>query len=200
MKKIYISTAAILVIGTAAIYLFHDTKPDALTGATTRHPATAVVLPPDGDTYQVLGIADGLKNYVVQYDDTLYRGGEPFAASAAAPLKKYGIRTIISITPTDHERDFCRQNDFNLIEIPFEKTTGLSPADLQQYLQTLKTTDGPFYVHCHGGAHRGGILGVAYRVYVQNWPLDKALAEYSRLGGDLLDGNTMIESLLTAQK
>jgi len=112
----------------------------------------------------------------------------------------YGIRTIVSITPTDHERNLCRSNDFTLVEIPFQKEGGLSSEDLRRYLKTIKTGVGPFYVHCRGGTHRGGVLGVAYRIHIQGWTYEKALVEYGRLGGDLLADCKMLDSIRNTQR
>ncbi len=203
MKRLWITTALIfmtLLITTTSCRSPLGTKTDAVTGATPTYKHKKTVLPPQTGAYEVIGTADGLKNYVIKYDDNLYRGGEPFADSAVASLKKYGIRTIISITPTDHERNFCKRNGFTLVEIPFEKTTGVSPSDLKRYLDVIKTKAEPFYVHCHGGTHRGGVLGVAYRVHIQNWPYEKALVEHGRLGGDLLADHIMLESVKSFPK
>ena len=81
------------------------------------------------------------------------------------------------------------------MEIPFEKKIGPSADDLERYLEAIKTGDGPFYVHCHGGTRRGGVLGVAYRVHVLGWTYGKALVEHGRLGGDLLADHAMLESV-----
>ena len=129
----------------------------------------------------MLGVLEGLNKYAVRYDDQRYRGGAPYTDSAATPLRKYGIKTIVSITPTEHERDFCRKHGFAMVEIPFEKTKGPSQDDLRRYLGTIRTGVGPFDVHCHGGTHRGGVLGVAYRVHGLGWPYEKALVEHGRL-------------------
>jgi protein tyrosine/serine phosphatase len=174
-------------------------KPDAVTGATLNYHPKEISLPPQAGEYKVLGQLKGLKNFVVKYDEHLYRGGEPYSTAAAPELQQIGIKTIISITPTDFEREFCGKYEFKLVEIPFEKTSGPSPADLNLYLQTVKTGTGPFYVHCHGGTHRGGVLGVAYRTLILNWPYEKALVEYGRLGGDLLDDHAMLEAVQSAE-
>lgn len=173
---------------------------DAVSGATSKYIHGQVVLPPPADSYEVVGVVDGLKNYVIKYDDTLYRGGEPFAESALQSLEKLGVRTVVSITPTEHERKLCRENNLALVEIPFEKTKGLSRADLELYLNTIRAGSGPFYVHCHGGTHRGGVLGFAYRVHIQGWDYNKALVEFGRLGGDLLSDHIMLESAGTARQ
>jgi len=177
-----------------------ENKPDAISGATYRNSPQEVILPPETGEYRVLGVQKGLKNYVIRYDDTVFRGGEPYADSAAQALSKIGINSIISITPTENERQFCRKHGFTLIEIPFKKVPGPAATDVKRYIDTIKTGAGPFYVHCHGGTHRGGVLGVAYRVHILGWPYEEALVEYGRLGGDLLSDHTMLESVRRYQE
>ena len=171
-----------------------------VSGATPMTKGKDVVLPPKVGDYEVLGVTEGLKNFVVKYDQKFYRGGEPVSDAAAESLKARGIKTIISITPNDHERTFCRKHGLTLVEIPFSKPTGPSPVDLARFYETVKTGSGPFYVHCHGGTHRGGVLGVAYRTGVLGWSKDKALIEFGRLGGDLLVDHSMLEAVLRARR
>lgn len=108
------------------------------------------------------------------------------------------MRTVISITPSDREREFCQRHGLALVEIPFDKQSGPSRSDLARFLETVRSGNGPFYVHCVGGTHRGGILGIAYRVHAQDWPRDKALVEYGRLGGDLKTDHAMLEAVMSA--
>ena len=176
------------------------TSSDAITGATPPYQHGEILLPPSVGAYEVIGVVDGLKKFVIKYDNTLYRGGAIFADSAAKWLKKHKIRTIISIVPSELERDLCRKNGFTLIEIPFEKPNGMTADDLKRYLNAVKASVGPVYVHCHGGTHRGGLFGVAYRVHIQGWSYEKAIVEYGRLGGDLLAGHTMLEGIRIAPK
>ena len=195
MKQLWITAFVAAALLSTSCHSPVGTKHDSITGATPKYEHGETVLPPKAATYEVVGVVDGLKKYVVKYDDSFYRGGEPFADSAVQSLKEYGIRTIISITPTEDERALCLEHGFTLVEIPFKKTAGLSSEDLQRYLKTIRTGASPFYVHCHGGTHRGGVLGVAYRLHIQGWPYEKALVEHGRLGGDLLADHIMLESV-----
>ncbi|MDP6525748.1 MAG: hypothetical protein QGI24_00780 [Kiritimatiellia bacterium] len=170
----------------------HSPEPDAVSGASSG-PGKATMFPPPDNDYELVGVVDGLRLFTVKYDDLIYRGGAPYNAIAARTWKKYGIKTIISITPNDHERKLCLAEGFELVEIEFVKSPGPTQENLDLYLDTVRKGNGPFYVHCHGGTHRGGILGMAYRMHVQNWTFERALVEYGRLGGNLLEDHEMIE-------
>jgi protein tyrosine phosphatase (PTP) superfamily phosphohydrolase (DUF442 family) len=171
--------------------------PDAWSGATPKTaPAKVVVLPPKADTYEVLGELKGLKSYAVKYNDRMYRGGEPTGPDGIATLKQLGIRTIISVTPTDLERKLASEGGMTLVELPFPKTA-LTGEVLGRYLKALEQNKGPFYVHCHGGTHRGGILMACYRMQLEGWSFEKAAVEYGRLGGDLKADQKMLEAVRT---
>ncbi len=154
-------------------------------------------LPPACEGYTVLGVTEGIKNWVIRYDDVLIRGGEFYNDKAADALKAWGVKTIISISPSDRERQFSQKYGFVLVELPFDKKQGPTSADMRQFLNTIKTGQGPFYVHCIGGTHRGGALGLAYRVHVLGWTWERALIEFGRLGGSLKDDHAMLEAVRT---
>lgn len=190
-----IAMVVVIMLGGISCQWRHSAGIVTTTGATPHGYAEDTVLPPPAGEYEVVGVMEGLKKFVVKYDDTLYRGGEPFAECAIESLRKLGIRTIISITPTDYERAFCQTQNITLVEIPFDKKPGPSKQDLKRYLDTIETGAGPFYLHCHGGTHRGGTLGVAYRIHFLGWSFQEALIEHGRLGGDLLGDHTMLEAV-----
>jgi len=179
--------------------LIQITETDGITGATQPYTQNKIVLPPPHKDYEVLGVQEGLKNFTVRYDDQLYRGGELHANSAALTLYDWNVKTIISIAPSEYERNFCREHGFLLVEIPFDKITGPTATDLKCFKDTIRTGSGPFYMHCRGGSHRGGVLGVAYRVDILGWSYEKALVEFGRLGGDLRGDHDMLEAIREAK-
>ncbi len=169
-------------------------KDDTVVAATAATPHASVSLPPEGQFYRVIGNAKGIEGYIIQYDQTMYRGGEPSSAAGMEELKKYGIATIISITPTDFERQEAQKHGIKLVELPFEKS-GVPAQALEAFLQSIDEDKGPFYVHCHGGTHRAAILCMAWRVHRQQWDYEKAMIEFGRLGGSLRDDYRMLESI-----
>ncbi|MDZ8118171.1 fused DSP-PTPase phosphatase/NAD kinase-like protein [Pontiella agarivorans] len=172
---------------------------DGISGATVSH--DRIVLPPANENYQVLGHLEGLNNYVVQYDESLYRGGQAYEPDLALQsLEALGIKTIISITPTEEERAFCEIAGIELIEVPFTSDSGPTENNFELYFQVLENSKAPVYLHCKGGSHRAGILGAAYRMKFQDWSYEQAIIEYGRLGGDLKTDYPMLSSLKTFGK
>jgi len=178
----------------------HMPDADTVTQATPKYKPKESILPPAAGEYKVLGVQKGLKSYVIQYDDRFFRGGDIYHDSAAKALNGWGIKTIVSITPSSEERRFCKKYGFTLVEVPFDKSTGPSKENLDLFMKTVETSSDPIYVHCYGGTHRGSMLAIAYRIYVLGWDSDKALVEHGRLGGDLLSDHIMLENILNYKK
>lgn len=171
-----------------------EDKPDAVTGATYKVDKNPT-LPPKADGYEVVGKVDGLNKYVVKYSDKLYRGGQPVSGKGMKQLKKWGVKTILSVTPDDIERKYAKEGGFELVEVPFENGTPIPAETVAKFLAACKDKPGPYYLHCMGGTHRAGALGLAYRVHIEGWDYDKALIEFGRLGGDLKKDFQIAESV-----
>lgn len=154
-------------------------------------------LPPEDPFYDVLGNVDGIEGYVIKYTNKLYRGGTLKDSTALKYLRRQGITTIVSITPDEKERRLCQIYGMKLVELPFEKKKTIPENTLSVFLTETRMAEGGVYVHCHGGAHRAGILGAAYRIHLNNWPAEKAIVEFSKLGGDLTEDNRMVQSILS---
>jgi protein tyrosine phosphatase (PTP) superfamily phosphohydrolase (DUF442 family) len=151
-------------------------------------------LPPEGDTYEVIGYRDGIRFFVVKYNDKLYRGGDVLSAKGAEALKLLGIKTIVAVSANDRERALAKEHGFNLVEIRFG-LNDLTKDHLDRFLRTVDESPGPFYVHCVGGTVRGGILLAHYRIHREGWTSEKALTEYRRLGANYWDSLTLVKVL-----
>ncbi|MCK5808642.1 dual specificity protein phosphatase family protein [bacterium] len=185
-----------LLIIVSGVSCKNNSNIDAISDATTKYVRNEkTILPPKSDTYTTIGSLPGLKGFVVKYDDNFYRGGELYSKEGIQSLKSLNISTILSVAPTEVERKMAKKYGLRLFEVPFTKEVGLSKRDLEKVINILKKENMPLYVHCHGGTHRGGIVGMVYRIYKNNWSLEKALLEYAYLGGSLKDDQKMIQSI-----
>ncbi|MDD5134735.1 MAG: hypothetical protein PHP01_04935 [Phycisphaerae bacterium] len=168
------------------------------TGATAYAPQSSSsakpILPAQSDYYQIIEKTDGVKSFVVKYDNNFYRGGEIVSEEGFQKLQKLGIKTIVSITPTDFEKDTAKKYGIAVRELAFEPTA-FDSNDIEQYLGIIKRNEGPFYVHCHSGLHRAGAFGLIYRLAINQWEFDRALIEFGNLGGSLLDDQRMISAV-----
>lgn len=167
------------------------TASDAVSGATKKTP---VVLPKDGAAHTVIGEVWGIRNFVVRYHGRLYRGGLIESEKAVDFLKHRDITTVFSVTPDDTERKVLKAAAIELIELPFEKS-GVPAAVFDRFIAEAKKRPGPLYVHCIGGKQRGGILSAAYRIAVDGFTFEEAVAEFVALGGSEKEDAALIASL-----
>ncbi len=150
--------------------------------------------PPEGDAYTVTGYRPGIRYYVIQYTPNLYRGGDILSRKGAQSLRDLGIKTLISVDPSDKERALAREFGFHLVEIPFTPVD-LTRARLDEFLAAVDNNPGPIYVHCFGGDLRAGILLAHYRIHKQGWTFRRAYTEYRRLDANLWDSALLVAVL-----
>jgi hypothetical protein len=138
---------------------------------------------------QVVNPAQGLQNFY-QVDSGVYRAQQP-ATDALQQLQAgqlltptgQAFATIVSLRTTPSDQPLLAPNSqTRLIELPLD-TWSVSDAQILQFL-TLATDPKrqPLLVHCRHGADRTGTMVAAYRVVVQGWSKDEALAEMQEGG------------------
>jgi protein tyrosine phosphatase (PTP) superfamily phosphohydrolase (DUF442 family) len=91
---------------------------------------------------------------LMQVTDKIYSGGEPHGEEAFASLARLGVKTVVSVDGTRPDIEAAREYGIRYVHIPIgydgiEKEAGQSLARL------VREADGPIYVHCHHGQHRG---------------------------------------------
>ena len=151
-------------------------------------------LPEAGDSYKVIGYKPGIRFYVVQYNDKLYRGGDILTYQGMDALKALGVKTIVAVTPRAEEREWAKEYGMKYVEIPFG-WYDMKKEDLDKFLATVDAGPRPVYVHCLGGDLRAGILAAHYRVHRESWSVEKALDEYYRLDASYLDSVDLVKKL-----
>jgi len=125
-------------------------------------------------------VRDGLPN-LARIEPDLYRGAQPEPAGLAA-LREMGVRTIVNLRWAHSDRDEVKaaglaDDAFDLIEIPMLA----SQPDLERTRAFLAVAadpaQRPLFFHCKHGADRTGAMAAAYRIVVQGWTADDAIAE-----------------------
>jgi protein tyrosine/serine phosphatase len=122
----------------------------------------------------------GLPNYH-KVSENLYRGAQP-TALGIEQLSKLGIKTIINLRSAHSDRD--ELDDTRLVYEHLNMTTlGPENEDIVRFLQIVTDSNNiPVFVHCKHGADRTGTMCAIYRIAVQNWSKDEAIAEMIRGG------------------
>jgi len=123
---------------------------------------------------------DGLSNLAAIEPD-LYRGAQPLPEGFAS-LRAMGVRTIVNLRVAHSDLDEMREvglaeGTFDYVEIPMIA----SRPDLEKARAFLAiardAAKRPLFFHCKHGADRTGAMAAAYRVAVQGWAPEDAVAE-----------------------
>ena len=110
-------------------------SPDAMSGAT---PHGKMELPEPGDSYEVIGKVQGIKKFVVRYDNGIVRGGEFLSEEGMKRIRDMKVKTIVSVTPTSLEEELCKKYGITLVKMPFAKEKGPLSQEIGLFLQAVK--------------------------------------------------------------
>jgi len=136
---------------------------------------------------------DGLRHFGVVAEGVLYRCGQPAPEDLAGLLRRYGIRTVVSLrgsrTAQDPdaweaaERAVCAAHGAMFIAIPCNHKNPPTPAQAARFLELCRTPERrPILVHCRLGRQRTLLFCALYRVHVEGLAPEAAEREMDALG------------------
>jgi protein tyrosine/serine phosphatase len=122
----------------------------------------------------------GLPN-LCRVSDDLYRGAQP-TAEGFRQLKAMGVRTVINLRSLYNDRERIAGTGLGYEEIPMVPWHAENE-DVVRFLRLVADRSrAPFFVHCYYGADRTGMLCAVYRIVIQGWTKDEAIAEMTQGG------------------
>jgi len=139
---------------------------------------------------------DGLHHFHVVQPGVLMRCGQPHTRDLDHIRTQHGLRTVVCARGgTRHplrgrwfrkERAYCQRAGIRLEHMPFSDAA-VPPADVfNRFLDIVRQpANHPVLLHCEQGFHRTGILCAAYRIRVDQWPIDKVVDEMRSYGFDI---------------
>ena len=131
--------------------------------------------------------ASGLPN-LHKVSDSLYRSAQP-TAEGWEQLQKLGIRTVINLRSTRNDPEALKGAHLTGYEIPMSAWQPPTQSEVIQFLQIVTDSNRtPVLVHCRRGADRTGVMSAIYRIVVQGWSKDEAIAEMTRGGFGFYSG------------
>lgn len=120
----------------------------------------------------------GLTN-LHRVSDELYRGDQP-TAEGFHQLQAMGVKTVIDLRVFHNDREKMAGTDLGYEEIPMNAWHP-EDEDAVRFLNLVSDTSrAPFFVHCEHGADRTGSMCAVYRIVIQGWTKDEAIAEMTR--------------------
>lgn len=118
---------------------------------------------------------DGLRN-VVFLGAQIISGAEPDGDAAFARLRRMGVGTIISVDGKVPAVELAADHGMRYVHVPIEYK-GLSQEQLLHLSKTFRELEGPFFVHCYHGKHRGPAAAALGRLVLDGIPREQAIAE-----------------------
>jgi protein tyrosine phosphatase (PTP) superfamily phosphohydrolase (DUF442 family) len=163
-----------LLVGCAQPEQRNETKPVsppiAVTNTTAYDLGTKVELPkvPPQDVH-------GLHN-VYKLSDSIVSGSEPHGEEAFKELQSMGITTILSVDGKVPDQELASKYGMKYVHVPIQYK-GITDEEMLKISKTFREQEGPFYVHCFHGKHRGPAAAEVGRIVLDGIPREQALAE-----------------------
>jgi len=117
----------------------------------------------------------GLHN-VYRLSDQVISGGEPLSREAFERLRAMGVRTILSVDGKAPDAATAEEHGMRYVHVPIRYQT-ISENELLKIVKTFRELEGPFYVHCFHGKHRGPAAAAIGRLVLDGASREQALAE-----------------------
>lgn len=166
---------------------------------TDTHCTENVFIPPESESYDILGQCEGIENFVVNYETELLRGGEVLNEHGLEILKQYDVKTVLSVVPSEILEKRAKKYGMSYYEFSIHQDS-LTYFLLNDFVKIVRENPGAFFIQCHDGTQRAGILCAYYRMKMEGWPFEKAALEFFFLGGKITESKKMLQVLQGAEK
>lgn len=111
----------------------------------------------------------------------IYSGGSPGGTNAFAELRRLGIKTIISVDGTRPDVQTARKFGMRYIHLPIGYE-GTSLTNAWALVKATQVAEGPLYIHCHHGKHRGPAAAAMICRGTAGWNAAQGLAWLEKAG------------------
>lgn len=91
---------------------------------------------------------------LIQVSPRIISGSEPRGTESFAWLKQAGVTAIVSVDGADPDVEAARAFGIRYVHIPIGYD-GISEQEAAAMTRVMRDINGPVYVHCHHGKHRG---------------------------------------------
>ena len=153
----------------ASIERSYVPPPLDLIGTAYEHAGTVTLPPVPPGNYS------GLHN-VYRLSDQIISGSEPADVEALTQLSAWGVKTVISVDGKVPDLEGAEIAGLEYVHIPI-RYGGIDGDQIAQIAKSFRELEGPFYVHCYHGKHRGPAAAAIGRVALDGLTRDRAIAE-----------------------
>ena len=100
-------------------------------------------------------------------------GSSPDDEAGFAELAKLGVKTILSVDGGPPDVETAKKFGLKYVHLPFGYD-GIPARRAVELVKAAQTLDGPIYVHCHHGKHRGPAAVAVMCEAVAGWSTNRA--------------------------
>jgi hypothetical protein len=109
------------------------------------------------------------------------RGSAPVTASDFELLAKLGVKVVVSVDGARPDVASAHKHGLRYVHVPFGYA-GVPRASQVLLYKAFTTLEGPFYVHCHHGKHRGPAACAIGLLGIEGWTAEQMVAEMKLAG------------------
>lgn len=134
---------------------------------------------------------------VFRLSDSVVSGSEPAGEDALRRLAEDGIKTLISVDGKVPDAEGAARLGMRYVHLPIQYK-GMSEDELSKLAKTFRELEGPFYVHCFHGRHRGPAAAAVGRLVLDGATRAQTLAEMRQWCGTSAKYDGLFRTLATA--
>jgi hypothetical protein len=147
-------------------------------------------------TVKILKRLNGIEGVVVQYNDTLFRGGKILNIDGINSLKENSINVIISTIDLPEIKILAKKNGIAYFYISLNQEIGLTAKNYKIFLKATSHENGfYFFASEENKKYEAGVLCALYRIKYENWSYENAMREFLKLGGRPVEDKLLMESI-----
>lgn len=108
-------------------------------------------------------------------------GAQPEGIESFQELKALGVKTLISVDGTRPNVELAKKFGLKYVHLPFGYD-GVPPERAKELAKAVSEMDGPLYIHCHHGKHRGAAAAAVACILTGEMNTEDAIASMKVLG------------------
>lgn len=138
---------------------------------------------------ELAGLRYPVSKYEFKVSAGLTRGSRIDDPKGHEKLKQQGFKGIVDLTlEGTNDAQAGKAAGLNTLNVKILDNSAPTQKQVKQFLDfATDPKNSPCYVHCQAGKGRTGVAVASYRMAVEGWPPEKAIAEAKKFGCSLPD-------------
>lgn len=108
-------------------------------------------------------------------------GSCPYGDAGFAALRAQGVKTIVTVDGAKPNAELAAKFGMRYVHIPVAYG-GITREQELEIIRAVRDLDGPVFVHCHHGEHRGPTAAVLAAMALEGWTNEDGLAALNQAG------------------